>query len=83
MYSPEAAAEQPNARIPPPAAPMARYLFCMHVDEESLRSVLDDSDDWHVNIINRDWVQDEESDAGESDGDREVPGEVQEADIWP
>lgn len=56
----------------------------MHVDEESLRSVLDDTDDWHVNIINRDWAQDDDgSDTEELDDDEEDPGEVQEADIWP
>jgi hypothetical protein len=59
VNSPEAAAEQPNARGPLSRVGMARYLYCMHVDEESLRSVLDDSDDWHVNIIERDWVSEE------------------------
>lgn len=59
VNSPEAAAEQPNAKGPLSRVGMARYLYCMHVDEESLRSVLDDSDDWHVNIIERDWVLEE------------------------
>jgi hypothetical protein len=59
VNSPEAAAEQPNAKGPLSRVGMARYLYCMHVDEESLRSVLDDSDDWHVNIIERDWVSEE------------------------
>lgn len=84
VNSPKAAAEQSNAKTPPSAVRLSRYLYCMHVDEESLRSVLDDSDDWHVNIINRDWAQDdEESDTEELDDDEEDPGEVQEADIWP
>lgn len=42
VNSPEAAAEQPNAKGPLSRVGMARYLYCMHVDEESLRSVLDD-----------------------------------------
>jgi hypothetical protein len=84
VNSPEAAAEQPNARGPLSRVGMARYLYCMHVDEESLRSVLDDSDDWHVNIIERDWVPEEESsDAEESDDDEEVSDGEEEADIWP
>lgn len=84
VNSPEAAAEQPNAKIPPPLVPMARYLYCIHVDEESLRSVLDDSRDWHVNLVNRDWApEEEESDAEESDDDEEFPDEVLEANIWP
>jgi hypothetical protein len=84
VNSPEAAAEQPNAKIPPSKARMSRYPCCMYVDEESLRSVLDNSRDWHVKIINRDWVPEEElSDAEESDDDEEVPDGVREADIWP
>lgn len=56
VNSPEAAAEQPNAKVPLSVAPMARYLYLMHVDEESLRSVFDDSNDWHINIIDRSWT---------------------------
>jgi hypothetical protein len=85
VNSPEAAAEQPNTKGPPTESHMARYVYCMHVDEESLRSVLADSKDWHVNIINRNWVPEEEDDADaeESDEDGELPDEVREADVWP
>lgn len=84
VSSSEAAAEQPNAKGPLSRVGMARYLYCMHVDEESLRSVLDDSDDWHVNIVDRDWIPpEEESDAEDSDDDEDEPDEVLEVDIWP
>ena len=73
VNSPEAAAEQPDAKTSLSVAPMARYLYCMHVDEESLRSVLDDSKDWHINIINRSWIpwEEEESDREDYDNDDE------------
>lgn len=83
VNSPEAAAEQPDAKIPPSRAQMSRYFYCMHVDEESLRSTLDDADDWHVNTVNRKWVpEEEEFGAEESDDDEEFLDEVREADIW-
>jgi hypothetical protein len=83
VRSPEAAAEQPNAKVPVCEVPMARYRYCVQVDEASLRSVLDDSRDWHVNIINRDWVpKEEESEYGDSEDD-EVPEEAREAETWP
>lgn len=84
VKSPEAAAEQPNAKTPPSAVDLSRYLYCMHVDEASLRSVLDDSDDWHVNIIDRDWVPEEEESHGEeSDDDEEITDEMRDAETWP
>jgi hypothetical protein len=85
VHSPEAAAEQPHAKQPVSEGDLPRYTYCMHVDETSLRSVLDKSRDWHVNIINRHWIPEEE----ESDNDEEDPeddegsGEVCDADIWP
>jgi hypothetical protein len=79
VHSPETAAEQPNA----PMVCMARYQFCMHVDEASLRSVLDGSEDWHVNIIIRRWSVEmdrpndedpEDDEAGEDEGWPEIEG---------
>jgi hypothetical protein len=84
VNGPEAAAEQPNAKFTPSTALMSRYLYCVHVDEKSLRSVLDDSHDWHVNLVSRRWVSEEEhSDAEEFDDDEDVPDEEQEAYILP
>jgi hypothetical protein len=87
VHSPEAAAEQPNAKQPVSEGypPIPRYTYCMHVDETSLRSVLDKSRDWHVNIINRHWIpEEEESDDDEADPeDDEDFDEVCDADIWP
>lgn len=80
VNSPEAATEQPNATLPPSKALMSRYLYCVHADEMSLRSVLDDSCDWHVNLVSRRRVPEEEQcDAEESDGDEDVLDEEQEA----
>jgi hypothetical protein len=47
IYSPEAAAEQPNAEGPMSKVGTARYRFCMHVDEayESDDDGEDDEDD--------------------------------------
>lgn len=87
--SPEAAAELPHLRVSPMMVGMARYQFCIHVDQASLRSVLDDADDWHVNIINRSWVSDEdgsdddESESGSENGFTEEERErIRLADIW-
>ncbi|GAB7333029.1 hypothetical protein MBLNU13_g04716t1 [Cladosporium sp. NU13] len=46
--------------------------------EESLRSVLDDSRDWHVNIINRRWISEEEKEEEEEDSYGENYDEDQE-----
>lgn len=89
VHSPEAAAEQPNAKCPPPLMGMSRNLFCMHVDEESLRSVLEDSSYWHVNIIDRKWVpeedrpDDDDDDDEDEDEDEEILEEVRKANTWP
>lgn len=84
VHSPEAAAEQPNAKVPIPEVQLPRYLYCMHVDEASLRSVLDDSQDWHVNIIDRHWIPEEEESSYEDSEDDEIPGhEAREANICP
>ena len=87
VNSPEAAAEQPNAITPPSVVRLSRYLYCMHVDEESLRSVLDDSDDWHVNIVERDWVLEEEQGEEEENEEGEDPDaeefDDEEAEILP
>jgi hypothetical protein len=84
VNSPEAAAEQPNAKTPSSTVGLSRYLYCIHVGEESIRSVLDDSDDWHVNIVERDWVtgEEEEYDAEGSDDDEETTDGMRGADIW-
>lgn len=83
VHSPEAAAEQPNARAPIPEVQLPRYLYCMHVDEASLQSLLDDSRDWHVNIINRHWIPEEEESDYEDSEDDEIPDEVRAAKILP
>jgi len=83
VHSPEATAEQPNATISVAEVPMARYRYCMHVDEGALRSVLDDSRDWHVNIINRDWIpEEEEVEYGDSEDD-EILNQARESETWP
>lgn len=70
--------------FPPSTALMSRYLYCIHVDEESLRSVLDDSSDWHVNLVNRRWAPEEEdSDAEESVDDEDISDEMREASLFP
>ena len=82
VSSPEAVAEQPNAKVSLSEALMARYLYCMHADEESLRSFLNGSKDWHVNIINRSWVpwDEKEPDAEDYDDDEE---DIDEAYLSP
>jgi hypothetical protein len=95
VHSPEAAAEQPNARSPPPETRMSRYKFCIHVDETSLRSVLDKSD-WHLNLVSRLWVPEAEQEPYEGDPDDDFDYEAEEAalteeerednrlaEIWP
>lgn len=87
VNSPEAAAEQPNAKDTPATSFSPRYAFCIHVDETSLRSVLDDSKDWHLNFINRFWIpEEEESDYEDPDEDDFTEEELEEqrlAAIWP
>lgn len=71
VNSPEAAAEQPNERVPPPENRMARYNYCIHVDQISLRSVLDDNSDDsnepHLNLVDRSWIPEEEEEPDEGD----------------
>jgi hypothetical protein len=92
VNSPEAAAEQPNARLRPSETRMARYRYCIHVDQTSLRSVLDDSRDWHLNLIDRGWIPEEEqSDDGDLEDDYDYDADLTEeeredirlAAIWP
>jgi hypothetical protein len=82
VQSPEAAAEQPNAKDPMSKVGTSRYRFCMHVDETSLRSVLDDSRDWHINLINRDWTPAEDA-SDDDDEDDENANEACEDYILP
>lgn len=86
VSSPEAAAEQPNARRSPSETPMARYNYCIHVDATSLRSVLDDSEDWHLNLVDRSWISETEQpddEDPEDDFTEEELEEVRLANIWP
>jgi hypothetical protein len=97
VNGPEAAAEQPNARVSPPENCMARYNCCIYVDEASLRSVLgdnksDDSNEQHLNLIDRSWIpeeEEEEPDEGDSYDDfvEELAEEQREtqrlAALWP
>lgn len=55
----------------------------MHVDEESLRSVLDDSKDWHINIINRSWIPWEEQETDREDYDNDDEEDDDEAYLPP
>jgi len=82
VHSAEAAAEQPNAKVIPPKTDMPRYGFCIHVDETSLRSVLDDSN-WHLNLVNRHWVpeEEEEDDGGDPYDDFDYEGELTEEQL--
>jgi hypothetical protein len=76
VHSLEAAAEQPNTKGTPPMLWVPRYLFCFHVDEASLRSVLEGSDNWHVNIVNRRWIpEDDESDEEDPQDDEQLTEE--------
>ena len=86
VSSPEAAAEQPNARRSPSETPMARYNYCIHVDGTSLRSVLDDSEDWHLNLVDRSWISEAEQPDDEDPEDDFTEEELEEirlANIWP
>lgn len=83
VSSAAAAAEQPNARGPHTLTRMARYCYCMHVDETSLRSVLDDSRDWHVSIINKQWIPEDEEDLILDEGDDDEASENLEPEVWP
>lgn len=91
VNSPEAAAEQPNAKQRSPVTHMSRYRYCIYVDQASLRSVLEDSD-WHLILIDRSWVpeEEEEPDEGnpyEDDDEEELTEEQREelrlANTWP
>lgn len=57
----------------------------MHVDKASLRSVLDDSRDWHINLIDRNWTpaEDESDDDNEDDEDDEDSDEACEDYVLP
>ena len=84
----EAAAKQPNASLRPPKTQMAQYKYCIHVDETSLRSALDDSEDWHLNIVDRTWIPEAERlDDGDSDDDddftKEELEEIRLGNTWP
>jgi hypothetical protein len=80
VNSAEAAAEQPNARAPPPDTHMSRYGFCIHVDETSLRSVLDKSD-WHLNLVSRLWVPEEEQEPDDGDHEDDYDYEAEQAEL--
>ena len=84
--SPEAAAEQPNTWLHPSETRMARYRYCIHVDETSLRSVLDGSEDWHLNLVDRSWISEAEQSDEEDPEDHFTEEELEQirlADIWP
>lgn len=90
VNGPKAAAEYPNKKAHSTIISIARYMFCLHIDEASLRSVLDDTDDWHVKVINRRWISDEdESDDDDSEPENdngfteEQLEQIRLADIWP
>jgi hypothetical protein len=59
---------------------MARYRFCIHVDETSLRSVLDKSE-WHLNLVSRLWVPEEEQEPDEGDPDDDHDYEAEQAEL--
>ena len=54
----------------------------MHVDETSLRSVLADAEDWHINIINKTWTPEDEEDLVGDEWDDEEADEDVEPEVW-
>lgn len=82
VASDDAAAEQPGKKGPHTLSGMTRYCYCMHVDETSLRSVLDDARDWHVNIINKTWIPEDEEDPAGDERDDGEPDEEVEPEVW-
>lgn len=85
VHSLEVIAERPIARKVPPEVCPSHYLCCMQLDENFLALILDGSRDWRVNIINRDWIPEEEgSDYEDSEvEDVEIPNELCQANVWP
>lgn len=83
VSSAAAAAEQPKTSVPHTRTRMARYRYCIHIDETSIRSVLDESQDWHVNIINRDWIPEDEEEPVLNEWDDEEADDEVEPEVWP